>query len=121
MEITGIHPITSHVYDERSAGSRCPEEKLVPDYAGFRTFDSVIRAQKVFMQILLPSFTKISSGRAIYIADHNGIKAYGFAADFPQHQGAFQVLVREYLARVRMMLDVYILQTQPHFWVMKSK
>ena len=93
-----------------------PEEKLVPDYAGFRTFDSVIRSQKVFTQDSITIISqKFHLERAIYIADHFGIKAYGFAADFPQHQGAFQVLVREYLARVRMMLDVYILQTQPHF------
>ena len=93
-----------------------PEEKLIPDYAGFRTFDSVIRSKKVFIQdsIIIIS-QKFHLERAIYIAERNGITACGFAADFPQHDGAFQVLIREYLARVRMMLDVYVLQTQPHF------
>ncbi|MBU1368524.1 MAG: YdcF family protein [Bacteroidetes bacterium] len=93
-----------------------PEKKLIPDYAGFRTFDSVIRSNKIFSQ---DSITIISQAfhleRAIYIAGHNGIFAYGFVADFPQHQGAFQVLIREYLARVRMMLDIYVLKTEPHF------
>lgn len=93
-----------------------PEEKLIPDYAGFRTFDSVIRSKKVFIQDSITIISqKFHLERAIYIAERNGITAYGFAADFPQHNGAFQVLIREYLARVQMMLDVYVLQTEPHF------
>lgn len=58
-----------------------PESDIVLDYAGFRTFDSVVRCKKVFGQ---ERVTIISQGyhnaRAIYLAKSSGIDAIGYDA-----------------------------------------
>ncbi len=93
-----------------------PEDRVIPDYAGFRTFDSVIRSKKVFLQ---DTVTIISQAfhleRALYIAHQNNMDAIGFAAAFPDHDWAYKVLVREYFARVALMLDLYVNHTEPRF------
>jgi SanA protein len=93
-----------------------PSDRVIPDYAGFRTFDSMVRAKKVFM---LDSVLLVSQAfhleRALFIAQRNDLDAIGFAAVFPNDEGSFNVIVREYFARIRMMLDLYVLKTEPHF------
>lgn len=93
-----------------------PEEKIVLDYAGFRTFDSMIRANKVFGQ---EQFTVISqpfhNERAVFIARKNGIEAIGFNAKDVSNQSGFKTQLREKFARIKVLLDIYILNTQPKF------
>lgn len=94
-----------------------PDSVIVMDFAGFRTLDSVIRADKVFGQ---HSFVVISQRfhveRALFIANHNDIRAYGFVADDPENLGTMlKVQLREVLARGMTILDCYILGTQPRF------
>lgn len=93
-----------------------PEEKIVLDYAGFRTFDSMIRANKVFGQ---EQFTVISqpfhNERAVFIARKNGIEAIGFNAKDVSNQSGFKTQLREKFARIKVILDIYILNTQPKF------
>lgn len=77
------------------------------DYAGFRTFDSMVRAQAVFGQ---RQFTIISqrfhNERAIYIAREAGIDAVGFnAADVPGRYG-WRTALREKAARVKVFVDM---------------
>jgi len=92
-----------------------PESKLFLDYAGFRTFDSVIRANKVFGQ---SSFTIISQKfhieRAIFIAEKNNIKAIGFVASKVSANYGIRTRIREKFARVKLMLDI-VFNTQPKF------
>ena len=93
-----------------------PEEKIFLDYAGFRTLDSMVRAKAIFG---LDSVTVISqkfhNKRAIYIAGKKGLEAIGFnALDIKGQQGQ-KVKFREYLARVKVFLDL-ILNTQPKFF-----
>jgi len=77
------------------------------DYAGFRTFDSMVRAREVFGQA---RFTVISqrfhNERAIYIAERSGLQAVGFnAADVGGRSGRFTAL-REKAARVKVFVDM---------------
>jgi vancomycin permeability regulator SanA len=93
-----------------------PANRIVPDYAGNSTLDSVIRAKKVF---LLKSVTVISQDfqneRALFIADKYDLKAVGFNALSPEF-GIFSKLgIREILARFKCVLDIYILNTQPMY------
>lgn len=79
------------------------------DYAGFRTFDSMIRLKEIFSQT---SVTVISqpfhNQRAIYIASREGIDAIGFnAKDLSKNLG-FKVQLREKFARVKMFLDFWV-------------
>jgi SanA protein len=94
-----------------------PKANIYLDYAGFRTLDSVLRAREVFGQ---NRFTVVSQAfhneRAVLIARHYGIEAVGFnAADVGGAAGA-RVNAREVLARVQVMLDLYVLNTQPKFY-----
>jgi SanA protein len=94
-----------------------PKGNIYLDYAGFRTLDSVLRAREVFGQ---NRFTVVSQAfhneRAVFIARHYGIEAVGFnAADVGGAAGA-RVNTREVLARVQVMLDLYVLNTQPKFY-----
>lgn len=90
-----------------------PEDKIILDFAGFHTLDSVIRAKKVFGQeeIIIIS-QKLHNERAIYLAEKNGLRAIGFNAKTPDHNPKFKF--REYMARVKAYFDV-IFNMQPRF------
>lgn len=86
-----------------------PEEKIYLDYAGFRTYDSMVRMNKVFGQ---SSFTIISqefhNRRAIYIARKLDLDVIGYnAKDVTVYKG-FKTKLREKFARVKMFIDIAI-------------
>ncbi len=93
-----------------------PDDRIILDYAGFRTLDSVIRSSLVFGQ---EEITIISQEfhieRALYIAKHYHIEAVGFAARNVPVDWSDVTLIREYFARIMLMLDLYIFDTQPKF------
>lgn len=94
-----------------------PESAIYCDYAGFTTLDTVVRAREVFGQT---SITVVSQAfqnrRAIYLAQHYGIKAIGLnAEDVPVEQQRLLGTVREYVARGRAVLDATLIRRQPHF------
>jgi len=93
-----------------------PEENIFLDYAGFRTLDSMVRANVVFG---LDSVTVISqkfhNERAIYLAKQKGLKAIGFNAKDIKGQQGFKVHFREYFARVKVFIDL-LLNTEPRFY-----
>lgn len=85
-----------------------PENVMTLDFAGFRTYDSIIRCKEVFNQ---QKFTIISqpthNARALFLAHELGIDAVAFAAqDVPT---GYKTYLREYLARPKAILDVYLL------------
>ncbi len=92
-----------------------PPDHIYLDYAGFRTLDSVVRIKHIFKQ---DSVTIISQDfhneRAIYIARHNGINAIAFNAHVPR-QDFFVSNVREFFARLKCILDVYLFNSKPKF------
>ncbi len=91
-----------------------PEEVLTLDFAGFRTFDSVLRGKEVFNQ---ESFTIISqnfhNARALFIAEHEGIEAVAFSAQDVPSLYSLKTVFREYLARPKAVLDVFVLRPAP--------
>lgn len=93
-----------------------PPEAITLDYAGFRTLDSVVRATKVFgVKDYIVISQRFHNQRAIYLADHYGADAIGFCArDVPQY-AAFKTRLRELGARVKVVLDLYLLDTKPRF------
>lgn len=90
-------------------------EKIHLDYAGFRTLDSVVRAQKVFGQskVLIVS-QRFHNERAIYLADHFGLQARAFNAQDVGGASGLKNLVRESLARVKVFVDL-VLGVEPKF------
>ena len=93
-----------------------PDSAICSDFAGFRTFDSMVRCKKVFGQ---DSVTVISQGwhneRALYIAQHAGLDAIAFnASDIPMKPYYVKSHFREMLAKVKVVLDVAF-HKQPKF------
>lgn len=93
-----------------------PTEKIILDYAGLRTLDSVIRAKEIFgannVTIVSQAF---HNHRALYIANHIGLDANAYNAQDVSLQYSLRIKAREILARIRVMLDLYITNTQPKF------
>ncbi len=89
--------------------------KIFLDYAGFRTFDSMVRLREIFSQ---DSATVISqqfhNERALYIARREGIDAIGFNARDVDAETGLKTRLREKLARVKVFVD-YIVGTEPRF------
>lgn len=102
-------------YDEPSAMKEAliergvPASRIVLDYAGFRTLDSVVRSKEVFGQddILIVS-QQFHVERALILADFKGIDAYGYNAVDVEVYSGFRTKVREYFARIKLWLDLVI-------------
>lgn len=96
--------------------SGVPEERVVLDYAGFSTLDSIIRAEKVFgLDSLLVVSQAFHLERALFIASASGIEAIGYAAGDVEGWGGLSIRAREALARVKAVLDVYVLKRSPRY------
>jgi SanA protein len=93
-----------------------PAERIVCDYAGLRTLDSVVRAKEIFgANTILFISQRFQNERAIYLAQAHGIEAFGYnARDVEAHAG-LKTKLREVGARVKMWLDVNFLNTRPRF------
>jgi len=92
-----------------------PGNKIFLDYAGFRTFDSVIRINKIFGQT---EFTVISqrfhNERAAYIANRLGLSVIAFNAKDVSAYNGFKTNVREKFARVKVFVD-FMIGKEPKF------
>lgn len=85
-----------------------PENRIYLDYAGFRTFDSVIRMKEIFGQ---SSFTIISqkfhNRRAVYIAGEKGLNVVAYNAKDVNKYNGFKTNIREKFAQVKAILDIW--------------
>lgn len=99
-----------------------PAEKIVCDYAGLRTLDSVVRAKEIFgvKKVVLIS-QKFHNERAAYLSESIGLEVVGLNAQAVGGSSAKSNAFRERLARVKMWLDVNILKTDPKFLGEKEK
>lgn len=109
-------------YDEPAMMRKALIQKGVPacrilcDYAGFRTFDSVVRMKNVFgFKRYVVVSQKFHNQRAIYLAHTFGHTVYGLNARDVMDAGGIKVHIREAGARVKAWLDVNILGTEAHF------
>jgi len=109
-------------YDEPAAMRAALEAKgvapadIVEDYAGFRTLDSIVRARKVFGVSKLTVISQpFHCKRALYLADHRGVDAIGFAArEVNVRSARLRNAVREPFSRVLAVLDAGFGRS-PHF------
>lgn len=92
-----------------------PDSVIYLDYAGFRTFDSMIRAKEVFGQTkFIVVSQQFHNERAVFIARKYGIEAYGYNAEDVSAYSGFKTKFRELFARVKVFIDVYT-NKQPKF------
>lgn len=93
-----------------------PASAITLDYAGLRTLDSVVRCKEIFGQNKITIITQpFHSYRALFISRYYKIDAVAMVADEPGFEFSFKVRVREYFARTKAVLDLYILKTAPRF------
>lgn len=118
--VSGANPDASYneprmMYREL-IGEGVPHDAITMDFAGFRTLDSIIRAREVFG---LEKFTILSQRyhdyRAVYIARSKGLDAIAYAVPEQTEQQSPRTWWREFFARVRAVLDIRLLGTQPRF------
>ncbi len=105
-----------HMYRELVAAG-VPDKAITMDFAGFRTFDSIVRAQAVFG---LRRFTVITqkyhSYRAVFLGRKVGIDVVAYLAPATSDGGpGSRHPVREVFARTKAVLDVFLLRTEPKF------
>ncbi|MBL4593331.1 MAG: YdcF family protein [Flavobacteriales bacterium] len=93
-----------------------PKSAITLDYAGFRTLDSVVRCKKVFGQneIIIIS-QRFHIERALFIANKYEINAVGFAAQDPPEKYSTKTRIREYFAKTKAVIDLYIIHKKPKF------
>jgi SanA protein len=93
-----------------------PEPAMTLDYAGFRTLDSVVRAQKVFGQSAFVIVSgRFHNHRALFVCRYYGIDAVAFNAREVALRYAVRTNVREWFARVKAVVDLYVLHARPKF------
>jgi SanA protein len=87
-----------------------PLTNIVSDYAGLRTWDSLKRAQAVFGQRQVVIVTSdFHLPRALYLADHLGLVAWGVPARTDDRPWASRIRfwTREYIARHLALWDAW--------------
>ena len=109
-------------YDEPTAMKQAliargvPPNAITCDFAGFRTLDSIVRAQRVFG---LRSFTVVSqryhNSRALEIARAHDLDAVAFCAPDVPRAYSLKTEAREVAARGAILLQLYALRSQPRF------
>jgi SanA protein len=109
-------------YDEATdmrdalVAAHVPIGAIALDYAGFRTLDSVVRAKEIFGQRRLTVVSEaFHNYRALFICRKYGIDAVAFNARPVSLRVSRWPAVREWLARVKVVLDLYVLRTHPRF------
>ncbi len=87
-----------------------PEERIVCDFAGLRTYDSVVRASRVFGAETLAIVSQAGhAARAVAIARSLDIDAQGLIAPMPRQldwRSTLRQWTRERAARMAMLVDL---------------
>lgn len=94
------------------------KELVYLDHAGFSTYDSMVRAARIFeIQDAVISTQEFHLYRAIYIARNNGIEAWGIKADLRKYPKSemTRYTIREWLARTKDFIYIHILRKEPVF------
>lgn len=91
-----------------------PASSITLDYAGLRTLDSIVRCKEIFGQDHITIVTQdFHSYRALFISDYYGIDAIAYVPQSVPSSEPEMIQWREYLARAKAVLDLYILKTNP--------
>jgi len=91
-----------------------PDNVITMDFAGLRTLDSVARARDVFGLDRVTVITQeYHAYRAVFIGKKINMRIAAYAAPGPGP--IFQPYLREVFARVKAVLDLFVLRTRPKF------
>lgn len=103
-----VNPVKTYLVDKG-----IPPEVIFLDYAGFDTYSSMYRARDIF---LVGSTTIVSQSfhlpRAIFIARHLAVTAYGYTADDGHY--LLRNYIREWMANIKAVYNLTV-STQPRY------
>jgi len=110
--VSGDHGTKSYdevnVMKEYLINSGVKSEDIFMDHAGFSTYDSVVRAQKIFgVKSMVIVTQKYHLYRALYIAREFNIDSFGVSSDIHHYEGALGRELREVLARDKDVLKCF--------------
>lgn len=93
-----------------------PERDIFTDYAGFSTYDSMVRAREVFaVESAILVTQEYHLPRALHIASSLGIKAQGLVADRREYRHIARYTAREIPARVKDFFYAEVLKPVPRY------
>ena len=91
-----------------------PDSAITLDFAGLRTLDSVVRSKEIFGQNHITIVTQpFHTYRALFISRYFDIEAVALVSPEPGQEPAAKIYFREYFARAKAILDLYVLKTAP--------
>jgi SanA protein len=109
-------------YDEVNAMRHYAESKGVPrskiflDHAGFNTYETMVRARRVFqVESAVVVTNRFHLDRAVFLALSQGIRAQGWVADRRRYSDADFYEQREFLARCKAFWFALVWRPQPSF------
>lgn len=92
------------------------ESDILLDYAGFRSYDTCMRAKKVFginRAILVTQ--EFHLPRVVFLCEFSGIKSVGVSADMREYASMTKNNIREYIAQQVAFYQVFLLDYSPKF------
>lgn len=90
-----------------------PESAMTLDYAGQNTLQSVVRCHQLYHQDSVVVISQEFQGaRAVFIARHYRFPFVAYAAQDVPWRSSVKTRLREYLARPKAILDIYVLQRE---------
>lgn len=91
-----------------------PESAITLDYAGLRTFDSIYRCHQIFGQESFIIVTQeFHSYRAVFISNYYGLNTVAYTAANVAVYQSTKVNIREFFARPKAIIDIYLLKKVP--------
>ncbi|QQS59294.1 YdcF family protein [Candidatus Peregrinibacteria bacterium] len=93
-----------------------PEEDIILDYAGFRTYDTCFRLRYIFhVESALLVTQSFHLPRALFLCRSFGIDSFGVAADLRSYKKTSWFHTREYVARWVSFWEVKFFRHNPKF------
>lgn len=93
--------------------SGVPDSVITLDYAGLRTLDTIVRCKEIFGQDTITIITQpFHCYRALFISKYYNMNAVAVMTEDPKPTDV-RVYVREYFARAKAVLDLYVFKTSP--------
>lgn len=94
--------------------SGVPDSVITLDYAGLRTLDTIVRCKEIFGQDTITIITQpFHCYRALFISNYYDMNAVAVMAEDPDQKSGVKVYVREYFARAKAILDLYVFKAEP--------
>lgn len=113
---------SSEYYNEPQSGKDFLLKKgvksidILLDYAGFRSYDTCIRAKRVFsIDSAIVVTQEFHLPRVVFLCSHTGIETIGVSADMREYYSMYKNYFREFFAIQLAFYQAYFLDYQPKF------